>query len=527
MNAVIHDTTVYTNNGALTGLFLVDGCKDFKVSGIEYSGPVLSSPGTLLGYQGATLVRAINGSDDVRVDMRAANCRYGVQTGDYATAATGLCKNLDVKIRGTMIGYPIAAYLADNINVDIDVDGVHRVVYLAGCNTVRGNARYKNQYIAPVACLITDTLTSGSDATAQVAPPANPTTSRGCTDVKLDVTEAGSTTWVADSYVAGISLQRVDPCVFRDIDISVYTTATDTVSTTIHGWIINSVANGVWSRYTNNWESTIVLDNIKVRGTVDKSATTVTVAGGSNGPITLRTDDPSFPTHFATIRNMVIEDFEVRRGTQIYNARLFVRGLATPMVVDRLVGLDPSGNPALYVSLAGNTTQPVIFNGCSFGTLDLSVVPTALATIGPGTVVGAPDADRTIALRGGTLRGAGPRMQTKHITTAALSGASVTLTGAIPAGATDVRVQGNVVTAITGASGFQVGVTGDLTRYADISAVAANTKMQPTNHAASAFTNAGTYTAATDLIITAKTANFTAGVIRLFVTYWEYPSIAS
>jgi hypothetical protein len=528
LNAVINDTTTFTNNGAFTGLFLLDGCKDVEISGVEYVGPVLGAPGTDLGYTGATVTRAINATDGVKVDMRITNARYGVQTGDYADSTKGLCKNFDLRLRTSFCGYPVAAYLASGLHLDIDADSVHRAAYIAGCDGVTGMVQWKNNYIASVAVLITDVLTSGTDAVAQVAPPANPTTSKGSSNVDLTVIEKGSTTFVAESYLAGISLSRVDPGIaYRNINIRVYSTATDSVSTTLHGFIINSTANAIWSRYTNNWESTILLENIKIGGVIDKSATTAVLGAGSNGPITIRSDDPAATTHFGTIRNLVIEDMLIKRGTQTYVARIFVRGLASPMVINRLVGPDAAGTPALYVSLVGNTTQPIVLNDSTFATLDMSVVTNMLVVLGPGTAITAPDADRQVYTTGGTLRGAGPRRVVKLITTAALSGANQTLTGAIPAGAVDVRIQARVTTLITGASGFQIGVSGDLTRYADITGVSAGTLAQPVNHAASAFTNTGSYSAATDLVITAKTSNFTAGVIRLAISYTEFPSVAN
>lgn len=528
LNAVINDTTTRTNDGALGGLFLLDGCKDFEVSGIEYVGPTLATPNTLLGYQGATIVRAINATDGVRVDMRATNARYGVQTGDYADPSKGGCRNFTLRLSGSMVGYPFAGYLADKIELDIDVDGVHRAAYIAGCNGVSGTIRYRDQYIAPIAVLITDVLTSGTDAAAQANPTTAPTTSRGCTGIDLRVYEKGSTTYVADSYAVGISLSRVDPgTAFRDIRARVYLTATNTISTTIHGFQIGSTANTIWSRYPFNWEPSILLENISFGGVIDKSATTVaTTAGGSNGPVTLRTDDPAGVTHAATIRNLRFDDLLIRRGAVTSIARLYVRGLATPMVVDRLAGPDAAGASALYVLVAGNSAQPVIFNQSSFATLDMSVVPDALVTLGKGTAVTAPDADRTVTTDGGTLRGAGPRRRTKYVTVTGLSGASVTVAGAIPAGSRVEAIQGRVTTAITGASGFQLGVTGDLTKYADRSVTGTGNLVQPEHHAATAWT-APTYAAAADLIVTAKTSNFTGGVLRLVIHYWEYPALAN
>lgn len=523
--ATLTNNTEYIAD-TITPMFKLDACKNVSIRLKKYVGFTLATPASHLGYRGASLVYAINGTDGVRVDAHITNARYGVVTGSYSTPSQGYCKNFDLRIRGAMIGYPIAAYLATGIKHDIDVDGVHRAVYIAGCNDVTGSVRYKDLYIAPIAYLITDALTTGTDAAANADPVGAATTSTACTNVNVTVEDKGSTVFTANGHVAGISLSRVDPVAYRNIQVRVSLKATNTLSTTMHGFSINSTANGIWPRYTNNWEPTVLLDNIQVGGVIDKSALTVAGYSGSNGFVTIRTDDPANTAKFATIRNLRVRDLLVRSGTSGYLGIVFVRGLATPMIVDGLVVSNPSGATDGYVGLAGSTAQPVVFNNCMFATLETASVPTAEVIIGPGTIVTAPDGDRSMRLNGGTLRGAGPRLRSKIVTATGLTGTAVTLAGAIPAGATDVRVQGRVTTAITGATGFQIGVTGDLTKYANLDAVAAGIVVNPAHHAATAYT-APTYAAATDLIITGKTAAFTAGAIRLFIHYWEYPNVAS
>lgn len=524
--ATLTNNTEYTAD-TITPMFKLDACKNVTIRLKKYVGFTLATPETHLGYRGATLVYAINGTDGVRVDATITNARYGVLTGSYSTPSLGGCKNFDLRLRGSMVGYSLAAYLAKSIRHEIDVDGVHRAGYIAGCNDVKGSVRYKDLYIAPIAYLITDALTTGTDAAAQADPVGAATGSAACTNVDVTVEDKGSSVFTANGHVAGISLSRVDPVAFRNIRARVYLQATNTLSTTMHGFSINSTAKSIWSRYANNWEPTVLLDNIEVGGVIDKSALTVAGYSDSNGFLTIRTDDPANTAKFATIRNFRIRDLLVRSGTTGgYLCLLLVRGLATPMTIDGLVVANPSGTTDGYVGMAGSTTQPVIFNQCMFGTLETGSVAGAAYIIGPGTAITAPDVDQTMRLAGGTVRGAGPRLRSKMITATGLTGATVTLAGAIPAGATDVRVQARVITAITGATGFQIGVTGDLTKYADVDLVAAGTVVNPAQHAATAYT-APTYAAATDLLITGKTAAFTAGAIRIFVHYWEYPNIAS
>jgi hypothetical protein len=101
-------------------------------------------------------------------------------------------------------------------------------------------------------------------------------------------------------------------------------------------------------------------------------------------------------------------------------------------------------------------------------------------------------------------------------TLSGLSGASVTATNLIPAGAVVVGVTTRVSTEVTGASGYQVGTVADPDRWGDITGVAVGTTSDNTNW------TAGTiecFTAATDVVITAKTSNFTAGALVLTVHY--------
>lgn len=97
-----------------------------------------------------------------------------------------------------------------------------------------------------------------------------------------------------------------------------------------------------------------------------------------------------------------------------------------------------------------------------------------------------------------------------------LTGASVTATNLIPAGAVLVGVSARVTTAITGATSFDVGDGSDVDRWGAGIAVALGTTSDNTDW------TAGTiecFPTAQDVVLTANGSNFTAGAVRLTVHY--------
>jgi hypothetical protein len=102
-------------------------------------------------------------------------------------------------------------------------------------------------------------------------------------------------------------------------------------------------------------------------------------------------------------------------------------------------------------------------------------------------------------------------------TLSALSGASATTTGTlIPDGAVVVGVTTRVATAITGATGYQVGDGTDADRWGDINAIALNTTSDNRDWTAGTiecFTSGG------EVTLTANGSDFTAGAVEICVFY--------
>lgn len=500
--STITNDVSYTASG-LTDLFKFSGgCKNIVVDIGEFVDVAVSSPATNMGDHGMTMVQVTESSQNIKVKAHMTNGRHGVHSGDYDTASLGYCSGFDIQITGSMVGYPVALYLANNVKLDIDVDGVHRAAYLAGCWDVTGDCLWKDQYGTDSAVLITDSKTGTG-------------TSRGCRNVEVSSTDKGSTVYDAYSVCASIGLQRVDPgTIFENIKVRVHSYGDDGISTTVGGFRINSAATTFQPSYPFDWESTIYLRNIKVSGVVDHS--TQTKDGNSSGDLYLETYDTD-ASHAATVENLVIEDFVHKPSAgQTRDMICRVLGATGAGVVFKNLSA-----PSSTLEIQSNTTVPILFENAVLSELSASsthlvkLVDSKIATLS-GLVATSDNVDAINS----RISGSGGIIKTKTIVLS-LSGASTGWSNAIPGDAMVLGVSGRVLTEITGASGFQVGVTGTLTRYADEDAVAAGTTFGPGDGSLAAPVVFGTGTLT--VIVTAKTSNFTGGTLRLVMTYLAFP----
>ena len=122
-----------------------DPPKDFGCRASNMSAP-RRAPSTLLGYPEAMLVRAINNvASRSTCAANAATASDGQSRRRHQAASA---KNLPGS-RHDDPGTPSPDNdAADRHPLDLDVDGIHRVAYLAGCDDVTGVTRWQDQYIA-------------------------------------------------------------------------------------------------------------------------------------------------------------------------------------------------------------------------------------------------------------------------------------------------------------------------------------------------------------------------------------------
>ena len=513
----IANPTSYTTD-ALTSVFVGDATDGLTVKVGEYEGYVLPAPGTHLGYLGATLLRVINGATRTTLHADAHNLRYGLQSGQYNDGSKGECAGFDVRMTGTMIGYPVALYNADDVRLDLDVDGVHRLTYLAGVHGVRGTGRFRDQYIAPIVHFMTDALVSGSDAAAEIDPVGDATVSRGCADIDFTIIDKGSTVFDPASVLAGIALSRVDPCEFRDIRTRVHVVGSDTLSTRMGGFRITSVGMP-HARYPFAWESHVVFDNIVVSGTIDHSAQTLT--SNATGEVYIGTEDGTNTAHHATVRNLVFEDLVILRSpASTRDVFLLTPGLTGSATFNRvnatgsqllLSGATPTG-PGATVELVESR-----FAG-------IQNYSTQVVSIGLGCVIG-PVLGGTPFRAVGLGAAGGGAVQMQKEVTLTLSGATTTWSNAIPGGALLLGVQGKISATIPGpTTGYTVGITGDTARFANRNDLASGVGFTPSAQAGTEVSPKW-YLGTTSIVVTAKTSNFTGGTLRLVITYMSFPSL--
>lgn len=101
-------------------------------------------------------------------------------------------------------------------------------------------------------------------------------------------------------------------------------------------------------------------------------------------------------------------------------------------------------------------------------------------------------------------------------TLSAMSGATVTAAGLIPAGAKVKGVVVEVLTTITGATTFKVGDGTDDDKWGTGIALTAGTKTSSANFTAA---DGAPYASATGVVLTATGSNFTAGAVKVTVHY--------
>ena len=503
--ALLTDTTTHTSSG-LTILFSLDACSNVDIYGVNYKGEQLASPSDPtngIGYKGVTFVNLKNACSNVNVSAFLTDVRYGVRSGDYSTASEGYSYNLKLNITGLRVGYTVALYLAQDFSVySYSVDG-HRAVYLAGCQRGKVDAHVKNQYIAPIQVILSDAKTGEG-------------TSRGCANINTTVRDMGSTVYPANSWLCGISPSRVDPgTTYSDLNFHVYLKSTDSVAATLGAFVITSSVKLVVPSYPFNWEQTIYLKNISVSGLIDRSEQTTSTH--AVGDVYISTIDTAAP-HYATSSGFNFNQLKIINGAGSNPRALYflLDGLTDSCTFNQC----DFGNYALECR-APVTGWPVgfIFNDCNTITRTTSDTGSAVPFAFNNTNIS--DLTQPLAyskMSSATVKSAGLRTVTV-VKDIALTGASVSFTSFIPAGATVLGVSGIVTTAITGATGYTVGVATATERYVNTNTLTLGSTFTPNSQSAAEVSPRTYPSPATDIVVTAKTSNFTGGALRVALTY--------
>ena len=178
----------------------------------------------------------------------------------------------------------------------------------------------------------------------------------------------------------------------------------------------------------------------------------------------------------------------------------------------RLLIVDETGNCSSIKTIALSPNGSDAINGATSAVVNLAYGHIAVESNGAGewTVV-----DQGFASALGTIAEAahGANIQIGVLETlVTLSGASTNASLQIPANCIVLAVGARVVTAITGAPSYEVGVSGNLTQFGS----ALNPSSGSTNYGLIGPT---AFYSATTIIITATSGSFSAGQVRLSIAY--------
>lgn len=508
--AFIDNTDYSTTVASFNPLFVLTGEVTSFKSNISHIGLQIPSMETRIGYRGATYVYSKGANKNIELNCYLENTRYGILAGNYADPSLGGTKHVRVNLNCKNVGYPVATYLADDIEAYITGEGFHRASYIAGARYARVTALVKNFYIAQVAVLFTDAKTGTG-------------TSRGCSDVKCHVVDMGSSTYVNNSYLCGISLSRVDTgTVYDDVELNATLVATDSVATKLGHSIINStVKNILPNDYPLNWTSGITLNRIKISGLIDRSAQTV--AEHDVGEVYMLTEDGA--TNFAKVSQINVTDLEYRAGSGS-KPRTFLmlnRGLKDKAFFNNVNF--PNNARFLYGS---NNTSMTHFDKCKIlglSTTSTDQLPNTTCTFDSCDVYGGTDYINILNkvflnTPIGSIATSSIKTLSQDLT---LTGASVQWSGAIPIHSTVLAVRVKLLTDITGSTGFTVGDTATPTKFFNSNTTTTGTTLSVSNMPAA--TVPYVVTGTNNIVVTSKTSNFTGGSIRIVVDYINFATI--
>jgi hypothetical protein len=499
---ILDETPNYTNDGAFTQIFWGVGTSRFSSVGVNYEGPAIANPLVDLGYIGASFVRVTEAAQNTHVIANVKNLRHGVHSGDYTLWDLGYCSGFTGRITGQWVGYPQALYLADECHLDLDVDDVHRVSYLAGCQKITGTYRYKNLYVASIASLLTDSKTSAS-------------TARGVSSYHAKVFDKGSTVYPTNSRAVGISPSwSYDGTTYDDIDLHAVVISTDAIASKIGhaaSYSVDLVAE---------WKTTQKITNLRVSGLLDRSAQTTTEQDVSGEIYISGLSGVHGDGKFVQIEGFSVDDFVYKpgSGSKPRGFWFLMPGLVGRASVE---GVNFGDAPVYWGTNATSLSQ---FTSCRLlgswpGTSD-SPYLSQLAFDNCEITASASQPTTNKRFVNTLIQGGGTALE-RFVTELTLAGATTTWSNSLPNNCFILGVTGRVTEAIATGSpaGCLVGVATNTDQFANIATNAAGTTFTPANgDGAQAFYQVGTGS----VVVTRKDAAGTGGKIRLTVDFIRF-----
>jgi hypothetical protein len=306
-NATVKDVSTYSED-YLTDLIKFVRCGMIVVTVNFDANPLanIAAPSPFgLGYAGSSALYFEENCKGIFVKNKMSNVRYGVRSGSYSDPSKGGCSHFDLDIVAESVGYPCALYLADDIRVNIKSNVQHRAAYFAGCSNVRGTVTYDGFTYAAISVLFTTSVTVNAVLDADRR-------ADGCSNVKINIVDEGSTGTQSNRAMSGLAYQWVAPDTkFSDVHINLYTKTSD-ANRTLGGFRLENTA-GVGG--TTGWLPTNRYDNIKISGVIDREAQTLSASSWADISIQATQDGDVEPyTTSPVFDNLDLSDFKVING---------------------------------------------------------------------------------------------------------------------------------------------------------------------------------------------------------------------
>lgn len=252
------------SSGAAGWYFLTfENCKNVSMTGFTYEAKT-NWPDT--AKLGNPFIWMKDGNSNFNFDLNLVSLAYGVWAGTYAQQYKNI--NIDIKLKTYDVGYPVAVYGSDNVNILGYMERCRRNIYIAGSKNVMADVTVKD-FHGPISALVTSNIPSGTtSATATVEYPSE--------NVKVRVRDDGSTHSTpyeggqTRRYLTGLSPSS-DHGVgeFKNINIEIDLTQIDSTTPELSGIILGSLGLTA-GEYNEN----LIYSNVSVSGFLDRSAAT-------------------------------------------------------------------------------------------------------------------------------------------------------------------------------------------------------------------------------------------------------------
>ena len=176
---------------------------------------------TQIGYIGSSFILLNSDCSNIEVVSNIIGARYGIKSGSYSQY--WLCGSYGIKnsifnVTAYKCGYPVSIEVGEDLDITISSDTHHRAAYLCGISNSSVYIEAKDNYIAPLHCLLSDSRYSDTQGSPKF---------KACSDLNVVVKDKGTSnsSSAGDRYLCGFQTyntytERTNALVWENINIT-------------------------------------------------------------------------------------------------------------------------------------------------------------------------------------------------------------------------------------------------------------------------------------------------------------------